>query len=110
MASKTFCLPFFEISWRLFSVNEPTVGIRVPDNKTFQEICKNISGGVLATTSANLSHEPASMTYEETIKNLQDKVDLIIEDFGEKAQGQASTVIGFKDDEVIVFRQGNIQV
>ena len=89
--------------------NKPTIGIRVPDNKTFQEICKNISGGVLATTSANLSHEPASMTYEETVKNLQDKVNLIIEDFGEKAQGQASTVIGFKDDEVIVFRQGNIQ-
>ena len=32
-----------------------TVGIRIPDNETFAEICRNIDGRVLATTSANLS-------------------------------------------------------
>ena len=34
-----------------------TVGIRIPDNETFAEICRNIDGRVLATTSANLSGE-----------------------------------------------------
>ena len=34
-----------------------TVGIRVPDNAVFKEICEAIDGHVLATTSANLSHD-----------------------------------------------------
>ena len=86
----------------------PTVGIRVPDNQTFAEICKNIDGGVLATTSANLSGEPSALTYEEAVKYIGDKVDAVIPSYGFEAQGRASTVIGFKDDEVVVFRQGEI--
>ena len=56
----------------------PTVGIRVPDNETFAEICRNIEGGVLATTSANISGEPPALTYEEAVKYIGDKVDLIV--------------------------------
>lgn len=37
----------------------PTVGIRIPDNQTFSEICRGIDGRTLATTSANL-REPGS--------------------------------------------------
>lgn len=87
-----------------------TVGIRVPDNKTFQEICRCTSARVLATTSANLSHEPAALTYEEAIKYIGDKVDLVVEDFGHSAKGLASTVVGFKDEAVVVFRQGEIYI
>ena len=87
-----------------------TVGIRVPDNKVFQEICQSLEGRVLATTSANLSNEPAALTYEEAIEYIGDKVDLVIKDYGYKAQGLASTVIGFKGEETIVFRQGIIKI
>ncbi len=90
--------------------NLPTVGIRVPDNKTFSDICKNIDGHVLATTSANISGEPPALTYEEAIKYIGDKVDLVIEDNGFKAQGRASTVAGFKDGNAVIYRQGEIEI
>lgn len=87
-----------------------TVGIRVPDNQTFAEICKNIEGGVLATTSANISGEPPALTYEEAINYIGDKVDLVVPSNGFEAQGRASTVIGFKDGKVVVYRQGEVEV
>jgi len=88
----------------------PTVGIRVPDNQTFAEICKNIDGGVLATTSANISGEPPALTYDEAVKYIGDKVDLVVPSDGYEAQGLASTVVGFKEGEVVIFRQGEIVI
>lgn len=87
-----------------------TVGVRIPDNEVFQEICKNIEGHTLATTSANLSGEPAALSYEEAMNYIGDKVDLVIPDFGHTAKGKASTVAGFKDNEIVIFRQGEIEI
>ena len=87
-----------------------TVGIRVPDNETFSNICKNIEGKVLATTSANLSGEPPALSYEEAVNYIGDKVDLVIEDFGCSAQGRASTVAGFKNGKTLIYRQGEIEI
>ena len=77
--------------------NMNTVGIRVPDNETFANICKNIDKKVLATTSANISGEPAALSYEEIVKNLTNDVDLIVPDFGIRAKGNASTVVGYRN-------------
>ena len=88
----------------------PTVGIRVPDNETFAEICKNIEGGVLATTSANISGEPPALTYDEAVKYIGDKVDAILPSNGCEAQGTASTVVGFKDEKAVIYRQGEIKI
>lgn len=85
-----------------------TVGIRVPDNKIFSEICSCIEGNVLATTSANLSNEPPALTYDEAVKYIGDKVDLVVKDYGEKAQGRASTVAGIFSDNIKIFRQGDV--
>ncbi len=87
-----------------------TVGIRVPDNKVFAEICSCIDGNVLATTSANLSNEPPALTYDEAIKYIGDSVDLVVEDFGEKAQGRASTVAGVFPEGIKIFRQGDVVI
>ena len=87
-----------------------TVGIRVPDNETFANICSEIDGRVLATTSANISGEKPALTYEEAIAYIGDKVDLVISDNGYLAKGNASTVAGFKDGEVIIYRQGDIEI
>ena len=87
-----------------------TVGIRVPDNSTFAEICKNIEGRVLATTSANISGEPPALTYNEALKYIGDKVDMVVEDYGCLAQGRASTVAGIFNDEIKIFRQGEIEI
>ncbi len=86
----------------------PTVGIRVPDNKTFSEICKNIEGGVLATTSANVSGEPPALNYDEAVKYIGDKVALVVPSNGFAARGIASTVIGLSDGETVIYRQGEV--
>ena len=90
--------------------NLKTVGIRVPDNELFQEICRCVPSRVLATTSANLSHEPPALNYDEAIVYVGEKADLVIPDYGFVAKGLASTVVGFKDDEPVIYRQGEIVI
>jgi len=88
----------------------PTVGIRVPANKTFAELCRNIEGGVLATTSANISGEPPALSYEEAVKYVGGKVDYVLPSEGAEAQGKASTVVGINDGDIVVYRQGEVIV
>lgn len=87
-----------------------TVGIRVPDNKVFAEICSCIPSKTLATTSANVSHEPPALSYKEAVAYIGDKVDYIVADYGYRAKGIASTVAGFVDGEIKIFRQGAIKL
>lgn len=87
-----------------------TVGIRIPDNDVFEEICEAATGHVLATTSANLSHEPSAKTYEQAVENMGGKADLIIEDFGQTAKGLESTVALVLSDSIKVLRQGEIKL
>ncbi len=87
-----------------------TVGIRVPDNEVFRQICEIIPGHVLATTSANLSHQSSAKTYEQAFENMSDLADLVIEDYGCCAKGLESTVAGVMNDELRIFRQGAINI
>lgn len=90
--------------------NMETVGIRVPDNKVFKEICEIAPNRVLATTSANLSHQPSAKTYEQALENMTGLADLIIPDFGHTCKGLESTVVGVFGDELKIFRQGAITI
>ena len=87
-----------------------TVGIRVPDNEVFREICEIAPGHVLATTSANLSHQPSAKTYEQALSNMQNLADIVIPDYGYTAKGLESTVVGVMNDELRVFRQGAVVI
>lgn len=87
-----------------------TVGIRVPDNAVFKEICEITPSHVLATTSANLSHEPSAKTHEQALNYMRGKCDLIIEDFGQSAKGLESTVVLIINNDVKILRQGAISV
>lgn len=90
--------------------NMETVGIRVPDNDVFREICEIIPGHVLATTSANLSHQPSAKNYEQALENMQGLADLVIPDYGCVAKGLESTVVGVMNNELRIFRQGAIKI
>ena len=87
-----------------------TVGIRVPDCPVFAELCKIVPGHVLATTSANISHEPPALTYQEAVDCVGSKVGYIVKDYGYNALGIASTVIGIVDGEIKIYRQGVIEI
>ena len=88
--------------------NMDTVGIRVPDNETFRQLCLETPGGALATTSANLSGQPSALTYEQACENMGGLVDLILQ--GEGAKGLESTVAGVFNDEIKIFRQGGVRL
>lgn len=90
--------------------NFDTVGLRVPNNKAFKQICEDIDGHVLATTSANLSGQQSAKTFEEAVDFIGNFVDLVITDDGEKAQGLESTVVLVVDDEVKILRQGAVEI
>ncbi len=85
-----------------------TVGIRIPDNTFFKQLCSVIDGHVLATTSANLSNHPSSKTYEETQNSIGNLVDSVFVDYGYNCKGMESTVVLVKDNEVKVLRKGSI--
>ena len=90
--------------------NMETVGIRVPDNEVFEEICEIIPNHVLATTSANLSHQPSAKTYEQAIENMSELADFVIPDYGYTCKGLESTVAGVFGDELRIFRQGVVNI
>lgn len=85
-----------------------TVGIRVPNNDVFKDICKSIPDNVLATTSANLSSLPPALTYKEAVEYIGKDVDYVVEDYGQTSKGTASTVVGIFDETLKIFRQGDI--
>lgn len=85
-----------------------TVGIRVPDNQFFKELCSKIDGHVLATTSANLSNHVSSKTFEEANKSIGKYVDIVFEDYGYTCKGMESTVLLAVNDEFKILRQGSI--
>lgn len=87
-----------------------TVGIRIPDNEFFKELCSVINGHVLATTSANLSNEPSSKSYEEATQSIGKFVDYVFEDYGYSSKGLESTVALVIGDNVKVLRQGAIDL
>lgn len=90
--------------------NKETVGIRVPNNELFNKLCSIVDGHVLATTSANLSNEPSSKTFEETHNSVGHLVDIVLNDFGYSCKGEESTVALILQDEIKVLREGNIKI
>lgn len=88
--------------------DKDTVGIRLPDNEFFKQLCSVINGHVLATTSANLSNEPSSKSYEEAKQSIGKLVDYVFEDYGYSSKGLESTVVLVTDNNVKILRQGAI--
>lgn len=90
--------------------NKNTVGIRVPNNTFFEQLCSIVEGHVLATTSANLSNQSASKTYEEAVNSIGNCVDIVFEDYGYSCKGKESTVVLVQENKVNILRQGSINI
>lgn len=106
----TLILPRSEKTPKYVTSGFDTVGIRVPNNDVFKEICEVVTGHVLATTSANLSHQPSAKSYEQALSNMGDKVDMVIQDFGKTCDGLESTVALVLPEELKILRQGAINL
>ena len=87
-----------------------TVGIRVPNHKGFQKLCESIDGGVLATTSANISNQKTSVCKKDVEDSIGNKLYNI---YGEDTvcEGVASTVVYVgQDNSVKILRQGSVNL
>lgn len=82
------------------------VGIRIPNNEITLEIIKRC-GFPLTTTSANISGNKNPNDVEGVIKQIGNKVDLIL-DGGKCKCSEPSTVVEVLNDSVKVLREGII--
>lgn len=85
----------------------PTVAVRVPDHPLALALIER-AGSPLATTSANLSGQPSSVTADEVEAALGDSVDLIL-DGGPCPGGTASTVLDLTVVPPRIVRPGPVR-
>jgi len=87
-------------------VADGTVGIRVPSHPVALGLVR-ACGGVLATTSANLSGQGATDDPEQVLEQLRGRIVLLL-DAGRAPGGVESTVVDFTERPPKVLRLGAI--
>lgn len=86
--------------------NGKTVGVRMPEHEIALKIIES-AGGILPTTSANISGEATPRAYEELDEVFKSRVDIII-DGGKCPIGTASTIIDMSCENIKILREGAI--
>jgi L-threonylcarbamoyladenylate synthase len=84
----------------------PTVAVRMPDLELARHIIRD-AGGVLATTSANVSGQPSPVTAQEVKDQLGDRIDLIL-DGGLSRGGVPSSILDCAVSPPVLLRHGPI--
>lgn len=90
-----------------FDKNMETIGIRIPKNKTALEIIKK-SGGVLLTTSANISGENAVTKAKSLSEELLKNVDTVVPNENTELTGKPSTIVKYENGKLSLLREGNV--
>ncbi|MFK4785909.1 L-threonylcarbamoyladenylate synthase [Fusobacterium sp. MFO224] len=86
--------------------NGETVGVRMPNHEIALKIIES-AGGILPTTSANISGEPTPRSYDELSEEFKKRVDIVI-DGGKSPIGEASTIIDMSSENIKILREGSI--
>jgi L-threonylcarbamoyladenylate synthase len=82
------------------------VGLRIPNHEKARRLIKECDGALIGT-SANISGRPSLRTAEEVFRELEGRVDLVV-DGGPSSLGRESTVVKVLEDETTVLREGAI--
>ena len=82
------------------------IGLRIPKHPVALKLIR-LCGGSLIGTSANLTGKKPPTTVDEAIKQIGDKIDLII-DGGETVIGLGSTVLDLSTETPKILRKGPI--
>ncbi|MEI6857067.1 L-threonylcarbamoyladenylate synthase [Psychrilyobacter sp.] len=85
--------------------NGSSVGVRIPNHKISIKIIESC-GGILATTSANISGEPSPKSYDELSEKIKSRVEIVVDD-NETLKGVESTIIDMRSTPKIL-REGHI--
>lgn len=89
------------------NAGQQVMAARIPQN--YELITLLNATGPLMTTSANKPDAPTSTTISQAIDYFGDEVDFYV-DGGDLGDRPPSTIIGFKGDEIIVYRQGAVKI
>ncbi len=84
-----------------------TVGIRIPNNNFALDIIEKV-GGIMMTTSANISGEKSPLNLEDISPELLNKISYTFK--SEKTlSGIPSTIISYLDGKYTLLRKGQIE-
>ncbi len=83
-----------------------TLGIRVSPHPVASKLAKE-AGGVIVSTSANISGDPPAQSPEEAKRIFDNKVDIIL-DGGPSQGGESSTVVDLSGEEIWLLRKGPV--
>lgn len=86
--------------------NGETVGVRIPNHKISMEIIESV-GGIMPTTSANISGEKTPRSFEELSQVFKERVDILV-DGGASPLGTESTIIDMSKNTPKILREGSI--
>lgn len=84
-----------------------SVGLRLPDNAIALNLINSADVPVVAP-SANLSGNPAAVTFQDAIKDFQGKVEIAI-DAGPTKFGKESTIVDFSVQPARIIREGAVK-
>ncbi len=82
------------------------IGIRIPDSKIVLMLIK-LTRRPIVIPSANIHNRPSPTTAQQALKDLNGKVDLIL-DGGKTKYGIESTVVSLTNNEIKILREGEI--
>lgn len=82
------------------------VGLRIPNHKIARELIQECGGAIIGT-SANISGHPSLRTGDEVFRELEGRIDLVI-DGGPAPLGRESTVVRISGDQVTIIREAAI--
>lgn len=85
----------------------PTIGVRMPDDGFVIELI-NLMGVPLLVPSANISGESVCTTHQQVLAQLDGLIDAVV--MGESGSGLSSTIVDCTKEELILVRQGPIQL
>jgi len=103
----TIILPMKYKFPRGLTCGSKNVGIRIPDNKVALELIRGF-GYPITSTSANISGNKDPVTAGDAMKQIGDRVGLILD--GEKCKlRKPSTVIEVQNNEIKILREGAIK-
>jgi L-threonylcarbamoyladenylate synthase len=82
------------------------VGLRIPNHETARRLIKEC-GGALIGTSANVSGHASLKTAKEVVRELEGRIDLVV-DGGPTPLSKESSVVRVLEDEVTMLREAAV--
>ncbi len=92
----------------LITAGKNTVGIRMPNHPVTKKLLQQLSFP-LAAPSANPFNRISPTRAEHVNSYFSEKIDMVL-DGGECKKGLESTIVGFDNDEPVLYRLGSISI